>query len=130
MGTHHCLYQEPYINAYYGEDFAGYKTIRERSIKLKAIQDTFAKLGKSLVLVYAPNKAAYYPEYFPEHRVHDKKGVTNLEEYRRMADSLGINQIDMNAWFISMKKTTHELLFSKQGIHWDRIWHDSGRGTA
>ena len=118
LGTHHYLYQDPYINAYYGRDFAGYPSIRERSIKLKAIQDTFARMGKTLVLVYAPNKAAFYPEYFPENRMHDKKGVTNLEAYKYMGDSLGINQIDMNAWFISMKNTSKELLFAKQGIHW------------
>ncbi len=118
LGTHQCLFQAPYIEAYYGRDFVGYKSILERSIKLKAIQDTLARLGKSLVLVYAPNKARFFPEYFPENRMHEQKTVTNYEEYRRLGDSLGINQIDMNAWFVSMKNKSKELLFAKQGIHW------------
>ena len=118
LGTHHYLFQNPYIDAYFGKDFVGYETIRERSIKLKAIQDTLARLGKSLILVYAPNKVRFYPEYLPENRAHEQKGVSNYDAYKQFGDSLGINQIDMNAWFVSMKNSTKELLYAKQGIHW------------
>ena len=33
-------------------------------------------------------------------------------------DSLGINQVDVDNWFLSMKHTSKEPHFSKQGIHW------------
>jgi len=116
-GKDNYLYQWPYTDAYYGNDFSGYKTIYSRCIKLRAIQDTLARLGKSLILVYAPSKASYYPEYFPKDRIQEKH-VTNYEVYRHVADSLGINQVDMDAWFVSMKGKSKEPLFSKQGIHW------------
>jgi len=118
-GTHGYLFEWPYIDAYYGKDFSGYQTIYDKCIKLKAIQDTLFRLGKSLILVYAPSKASYYPEYFPKDRI-EKKRVTNYEVYHHLGDSLGINQVDMDAWFVAMKGKSKEPLFSKQGIHWSK----------
>ena len=118
LGKDHYLFQKPYIEAYYGKDFVGYQAALERAVKLKAIQDTLSRMGKSLILVYAASKATFYPEYFPENWKHEKRGITNFETYRHIADSLGINQIDMDTWFVSMKNKTTEPLFSKQGIHW------------
>ena len=118
MGHERYLFQSPYIDAYYGEDFVGYQAILATSVKLKAIQDTLNRLGKSLILVYAASKASFFPEYFPEDRKHEKRGVTNYQTYRHLADSLGINQLDMDSWFVSMKNHSREALFSKQGIHW------------
>jgi hypothetical protein len=87
-------------------------------VKLKALQDTLARMGKSLIVVFAPDKAAYYPAHFPAKWENAKKGITNFEAYRHVADSLGINYVDMNTWFLSMKNKTHDSLFAKQGIHW------------
>ena len=117
-GKDHYLFQFPYINAYYGKDYAGYPAILERAIKLKAIQDTLAHLGKSLILAYLPSKASSYPEYFPDNQVAHEIGMTNYKAYRHIGDSLGINQVDMDAWFVSMKNKSKEPLFSMQGIHW------------
>ncbi len=118
LGRNHVLFQWPYIRAYYGSDFVGYDTVLEKTRKLKAIQDTLGRLGKSLIVVYAPSKADFYPEYFPDDRVEERRGITNLEAYRHAGDSLGLNQVDMDSWFLSMKNKSKELLFSKQGIHW------------
>lgn len=116
-GKNQYLFQYPYIEAYYGDDFVGYPTIRERTIKLKAIQDTLHKLGKTLILVYAPSKASSFPEYFPDNYLQPRKRMTNYDAYRGMADSVGINQVDMDNWFIAMNGKSKEPLFSKQGTH-------------
>ena len=118
FGQNDYLYQGDYIDAYYGVDFIGYDAIIEKSRKLKAIQDTLARMGKSLIVVYAPSKACFYPEYFPERRMHNIQGPTNFDVCRHVGDSLGINRIDFNTWFLSMKGKSKELLFSKQGVHW------------
>lgn len=118
QGVNKCLFQWPYINAYYGLDFMGYQHIHERAINLKAIQDTLNSLGKTFILVYAASKATSYPEYFPSSHKRSKRGPTNHDTYRNICDSLGVNQIDMDEWFLSMKHTSREPLFSKQGIHW------------
>jgi len=112
------LFQIPYINAYYGLDYCGYPSILDRAKKIKAIQDTFRRLGKSLILAYLPSKASSYPEYFPDDRVEPNIGPTNYQSFRHVCDSLGINQVDMNAWFVQMKNKSKEPLFTKQGIHW------------
>ena len=111
------LFQWPYVDAYYGNDFAGYEPVRKRCSQMKAIQDTLAKLNKSFILAYLPSKASSYPEYFPENRITQKK-ITNYELYKKVCDSLGINQVDMDKWFVSMKGKSEHPLFTKQGIHW------------
>jgi hypothetical protein len=118
LGKDYHLFQYPYIQAYYGQDFVGYDSILQRCLKLRALQDTFAKMCKSLIIVYAASKASSYPEYFPNHRVRPKRDSTNHDVYRHLCDSLGINQLDMDEWFVSMKNKSKESLFSKQGIHW------------
>jgi hypothetical protein len=117
LGKQHCLFYGDYINAYNGADYTGDSFIRIKMMKLKALQDTFARLNKSLLLVYCPNKAFFYPEYLPDNR-KQLQGPTNYSSYLRIGDSLGINKVDFNAWFIAMKDTSRELLISKQGIHW------------
>jgi hypothetical protein len=117
-GKDNYLFQGPYILAYYGRDFVGYDNALQKALKLKALQDTLARLGKSLILAYLPSKATFYPEYFPADRVEARMQMTNHNYFRHVGDSLGINQVDMDAWFLSMKGKSHEPLFSKQGIHW------------
>jgi hypothetical protein len=46
------------------------------------------------------------------------RGATNFETYKRIGDSLGLNLIDFNTWFMDMKNKSKELLYPKQGFHW------------
>ncbi len=112
------LFQFPYINGYYGTDYLGYGEIVRKSVMMKALQDTLAKLGKTFILVYAPSKAAAFPQYFPDDRKEPQVGTSNSLAFWHKADSLGINQIDMNAWFLAEMGKSKAPLFSKQGIHW------------
>lgn len=116
-GGDHNLFVSSNTIAYFGTDYIGYTAIRTKMEKLKALSDTFAKLGKSLVFVHSPAKEFMYPEYIPTSLI-TKKTTTNLETYLRVADSLQIPQINFNGWFCSMKNTSTEKLFSKQGVHW------------
>jgi acetyltransferase AlgX (SGNH hydrolase-like protein) len=117
LGKQGYLFFGEYIDAYTGADYTGDSVIRNLLYQLKALQDTFSRLNKSLVLVHTPNKAFFYNERIPD-ELKLRKGPTNYESYVRIADSLGINQIDFNAWFLSMKDTCKELLMSGQGTHW------------
>ena len=118
VGNNSCIFQDVYIRSYLGEDFSGYPYIVEKVRKMKAIQDTLQKLGKSLIFVQSPCKAFFYPEYFPAEFKDSVKGISNFEAYKRVADSIGVNQVDLNTWFVSMKKSSTELLYPKQGFHW------------
>jgi hypothetical protein len=118
LGKEGCLWDRVYIDAYYGFDFIGQEKILETSMKLKKIQDTLQKLGKSLVLVQAPCKGWYYPTLIPDLYKDRSRGITNLESYTRIADSLGICQFDFNALFLRLKEQSQDLIYAKQGIHW------------
>ncbi len=118
LGSDNYLYFDDYIEAYYGRDFVGSAQLAERMLKLKRVQDTLGKLGKTVIMVYAPCKAWYYPEHIPASLAYPKGAGNNYLTSKHAGDSLGVNQIDFNAWFLSMKETTKDLLFSRQGIHW------------
>jgi hypothetical protein len=117
LGDNSYLFYNTYIDAYYGKDFVGSQPLKERLTKLKRLQDTLGQMGKTVVLVYAPCKAWYYSEYIPK-IYRQAKGSNNYVTSKRIGDSLGINQIDLNTWFLSLKQTTKEPLYSRQGIHW------------
>jgi hypothetical protein len=120
IGKDGCVFDVEYINAYTGNDFVGRDSLYNQLRKLKALQDTFARLGKSLVLVHAASKGYYYSECIPDKYRAKEYHPTNFRTCVGLADSLGVNQINMNAWFCAMKDTSKRLLYSKQGIHWTK----------
>lgn len=118
LGKNNCLYQPDYINAFYGRDYIGHDSALHQFIKLKAIQDTFARMGKSLIIAWSPCKAFFYPDDYPDDLKGPHVAPTNYSTFLHLADSLHLNQIDFNAWILGLKKTSKELLYPKQGIHW------------
>ena len=118
LGKNGCLYQPDYINAWYGRDFVGYDSALHTFTRLKAIQDTLAKLGKSLIVIHTPCKAFFYPDDYPDDLKGPHKAPSNFERFVHLADSLKVNQIDFNTWFTGMKNTSNGLLYPRQGIHW------------
>jgi len=118
LGKDNYLYYQNYVDAYYGRDYVGEHALRERMYKLRCLQDTFAALGKTLVLVVAPCKVWYYPEYLPQNKHIQRGSGNNYLSNVHMADSLGINTLDFNSWFLALKGKTPGRLYSRQGIHW------------
>lgn len=128
MGSNNCLYFYDYIEAYFGRDYAGYEALHEQMRQLKAVQDTLTKLGKTIVTVYAPCKAWFFPEYFPM----DARSVMHPNNYKtclRIGDSLGVAQVDLNRWYLSLKDTSKEVLFARWGIHWTNYGSILGSDT-
>ncbi len=118
MDKDNSLYYDNYIDALVGKDFAGYPKAREKLSKLKALQDTFARRGKSLIMVYSPSKAFYNAGSAGLLAEGFTPRATNLATYLHIGDSLGLNQVDLNTWFVSLKGKTKDSVFTKQGIHW------------
>ncbi len=127
FGKENCLLDEQYINAWNGSDYIGYDSMYARMMKLRALQDTFAKMGKTIILVHAANKAYFYANCVPDNYPKPGKNPTNYGTCIRIGDSLGVNQLDLNLWFCRMKDTCIELLYAKQGIHW--TWYGSMLGA-
>ncbi len=117
IGKKKYLYEYSYIDAYYGTDFLGTDTIHNMIMKMRAVQDTLEKQGKTLLMVLAPGKATFFPEYIPDRYKREKKR-TNLMEYVKQATMYGIRYLNFSDWFVRMKDTARYALYPKTGIHW------------
>ena len=120
IGKENYLYEENYIRAWLGTDFSGTEEIREKVRKLKRVQDTLKQLNKDLLVVVAPGKASFFPEYVPDSYKADKRGQTNYAAYLSEMKGQGVNHLDFNRWFIAMKPGSPYPLYGQCGIHWSK----------
>lgn len=123
IGKNHCLYEGSYIRAYYGDDYMGNEAMQRSLDRLRMVRDTLAKLNVKLLFVMTPDKASFYPEYFPDAYVegHDPPPYrTNYEEWMRGLKKHAVPAIDFRRWFLGMKKTTKYPLYAMGGIHWSK----------
>ncbi len=125
IGKDNYLFEENYIRAYYGQDFIGFDSIYHRIKRLEFIQDTLKKLNKSLIIVFAPGKGSFYPEYFPENYI-SKRNITNYECHVKLAEKSGLNYIDFYKYFLDIKSKSGYPLYPQYGIHWSSY----GMGVA
>jgi hypothetical protein len=95
VGKNNYLYEQAYIDAYYGRDFIGAEKITGIIRRLKQAQDSMEKKGKLLLVVLAPGKASFYPEFIPD-RLRSKPGMSNYACFSALADSLKLNTVDFN----------------------------------
>lgn len=119
IGKENYLYEKQYIDAYFGKDFQGEKHIKDKVYKLAMVSDTLAKLGKHLVVMLAPGKASFFPEFIPRHG--EKKSRTNLSAYEKYLSEFRVKTIHMNRYFIQNKGKTKYPLFPRTGIHWSKF---------
>lgn len=117
IGKHNFLFEDDYINAYYGKNFLGEEKIKERFAKLKKAQELLRKQGILLEIVFSPGKASFYPEYIPEY-AHGKKKESNYEAMCRLAKEEKVHVVDFNGWFQKIKYTSLYDLYPRGGIHW------------
>lgn len=117
IGKNNYLFEVNYIKAYYGQDFIGVDSIAHRMKRLKYLQDTLAKLNKTVIIAFAAGKGSFYPEYFPKNYIGEK-GKTNYEYHVKFSKELGLNYIDFNKYFVDNKNTSKYPLYPQYGIHW------------
>jgi glutaredoxin-related protein len=117
VGKKNYLFEVNYIRAYNGSDFIGEDSILGQVKKLRLLQDTLSKLGKDLILILAPGKGSFYPEFLPG-RSGGHQEKTNYHCFRQYASELNLNLIDFNSYFFSMKNKSMYPLYPKFGIHW------------
>lgn len=121
IGKKNCLYEINYIRAYEGMDFVGEDLINGQVAKAKWIQDKLTAENKHFMVVFAPGKGSFFPEYIPDKYRQRKPGhevKTNYDFYAKAFRKSGVNFLDFNRWFVQMKDTSRYPLYSKTGIHW------------
>lgn len=122
IGKESYLYEKNYIKAHLGIDWIGEAEIREKTRKLKFIQEKLKQSGTDLYVVLAPGKGSYCSEFIPDDWIEQgkKNAPTNYKQYKTEFNKAGVNYLDFKSWFLKMKKDTPYPLFGKAGIHWSK----------
>lgn len=119
VGPGNFLSSKMHTDEYFGITQLQPDDIRDKLIKFKMVQDTMQRIGKTLIFGIAPSKPYLYPDKIPRCLYPNETHKTNnYSMFKRMSDSLKINQVDFNGWFMAMRDTSSGILMSKQGIHW------------
>ena len=120
IGKENYLYEENYILAYLGRDFIGEEKIIQKVEKLKKISDTLSSKSIEIIILLAPGKGSFYPEYIPEKYSPTNFNKTNYEVYKNFILQEGLHLLDFQSWFLQMKRNSKHPLFPKTGIHWSK----------
>lgn len=118
IGKENYLYEQNYIDEYYGTNYVGEDEIAKKVGSLKEIQDTLASRGILFFTVFAPGKGSFYPEYIPDSEIKPTPKHTNYSSYISLCNKAQVNFIDFRAWFQAMKDTSRYRLFPRCGVHW------------
>ena len=117
VGKKDYLYDQAYVDAATGRDYMGEDKLRERMWQIKFIQDTLEKMNKHLIVILAPGKASFFPEYLPS-RYQGKKSTTNYETVVALCREMGIRYLDFRPYFLKNKNHSPYPLYPQCGVHW------------
>ncbi len=120
LGKDQYLFERTYLDEYNGVGYMGDSTIIKVCTKLKRVQDTLAKLGKTFVVAYSPSKAYFFSEKIPDYLRRLPRPKSNYDGFKHFGDSLKLKLLDYNEMFKSMRDTSKQVLMSRQGIHWSK----------
>ncbi|PWH86555.1 alginate O-acetyltransferase AlgX-related protein [Brumimicrobium oceani] len=120
IGKSSYLYEKNYIKEYLGRNFIGSEKIKEKVVKLARVADTLRTKGVELIVVFAPGKGSFYPDFIPDEFNPGHKTITNYEVYNNELMKSEIHYLDFNRWFVNNKSTSEYPLFPKTGIHWSK----------
>ena len=118
VGKKNYIYESGYIDAYYGKDYIGEEKINNYLRQIKQIQDTLKKRNKLFLLVFAPGKASFYPEFIPDKYKTDIHPISNYKAFSKKAEELHLDYIDFNSYFMAQKDKSKYPLYPQYGIHW------------
>lgn len=119
IGKDDYLFEEQYIGAWAGKDFIGEAIIGARAKQFRFAQDWLMKeKGVLFLVLLLPDKGNFYAEKIPARFGNRPGATTNYQCYRDKLAEQGVNCIDFNAWFLTMKDTCRYPLYPKCGIHW------------
>lgn len=118
VGQNNELFEEDYIREYMGQYYVGDTVWNKKAARLKAVQDTLARLGKTFIVVFEPGKGSFNSDLLPRKYRNLTKSRSNYEEMIYQLGKNGVNVLDLNQYFISIKGKTEFPLFPQCGTHW------------
>ncbi len=114
------LFEEWFISAYHGNNYIGDEQIKLKLRWLQQVSKYFRNQGKELIVVVAPGKADFFPEYIPN-RMLDSLKRTNYSVITEALALTDIPLLDFNRLFIRFKEVRGCPLFPKTGTHWSHF---------
>lgn len=118
FGKKNYLFEKSQVDGYYGTNFVGQEKVDSIAKELRELQDTLGNHGILSFAVFAPGKASFYNECFPERIKRPFQPSTNYSAYVAACKRDGINFLDFRVWFQAMKDTSRYRLFPRGGFHW------------
>lgn len=116
IGEDNYLYESWYIIAYTGR-WVDKKNADSKIQKLSGIKDYLEQYDTRLLVVLAPGKGHYYPDFFPD-RYKRTPALTYYDYYRDIISKTDIPCVDFNSLFMQLKDTISYPLFPQTGTHW------------
>lgn len=121
-GKQEYLYEDAYIKATYGMDYRGAVVWDSIVNSLNTSAEALRAMNIPLIVVLAPGKASFFPEYIPDRYEPYRKDSTNYEALRGRLINGSVKLVDLHAWFRYLKEKEGKgnvyPLFPKTGTHW------------
>ena len=119
IGKNQMFFVWNYIMAWLGKGMIGERFIEQKVEEMKFLQEyLWSKKKIFFLVIFPPEKPYSYPENIPGRYAHLKKVRGNYEYYAETCRKYGVNAINCNRWFMSMKDTSRYPLFPWNGTHW------------
>lgn len=118
IGQKNELFEDDYIKEYLGQFYIGDTVWSKKALKLRAVQDTLSRLGKSLVVIFEPGKASFSADLLPLEYKNVTRNVSNYDEFLKQLRKSGVNVLDLDQYFIAIKEKAKYPLFLPTGTHW------------
>lgn len=119
VGKNNYLYEENYLEAVTGKDLLPDELIEAKVDSFIKTRDQLRKNGTELLLILAPGKGSFYPEFIPN-SYGKPVAISNYSKYRDQFLKTDLAMIDCNSWFKAMKDSSTYPLYPKTGIHWSQ----------
>ena len=118
VGKDGCLFEEGYITGYMGVHPVDSNAVKLKIAKAEFVHRELEKRGKHLLIILAPGKASFYPEYIPSRYLPENKKNSHYDLYSDYLKNSQLNYIDFNGYFKKLKGEAPHPLYPKQGTHW------------
>lgn len=130
IGKDNWLYERYFVEDHEGKRSLSYtddaeemkEMLRKNAIRIRKLQEILEEHGKHLFVLIEPGKNRVYPEYLPDNCTKAPDSIVIAADfYPFLFDSLGINNLNMDAWFRMIKDSVNYSLFPQTGTHWSNI---------
>jgi len=117
LGKKNQIYDYGHIQSYLGYNYLGAENINEKVNKIEAINSELKKFNTEIVLIIAPSKPGFQPEFLPN-KYSTPLANNNYSGYISRLKLSNIKYVDFSSVFKSWKQNSPYPLYPQCGVHW------------